>query len=180
MLQRSEPSNPILRLASRITVVSLAALQLSACLPRDAPTRRTCARARRHRSDTTAERIPYALISLSPSTVDVANRQTAISRVGNFSGLVGRGGGRSADFRISVGDVLGVTIFEAERAACSSRRSRLARRQFRPDPEPAGRRKRLHQRAYAGNVKVAGQTAAQLERRSPSGCRAARSSRRRW
>lgn len=162
MTQCSARPNPTLRMITRITAVSLTALQLSACLPRDAPTAQDVRAGAATSTDSSAERIPYALITLSPSTVDVANRQTVTSRVGNFGALAGRGGGRSADVRISVGDVLGVTIFEAAAgglfipAEAGSRSGNFVQI---PNQQVDGNG--FINVPYAGNIKVAGQTSAQ-------------------
>lgn len=91
-------------------------LSLAACtdLPRDAPRSEDIRAAATVQVDVPGERVPYALVKLSPSVVHTVNEDKAFSMSATTLANLPNTRGDGAAVPIAVGDILTITIFEAQ------------------------------------------------------------------
>lgn len=144
-------------LAAASLAVSSAACTIT---PRDGPIASTV----RSSADVTIEPAPealsFALVSLSPTSLSVANRTTA-GATPAFRALATRSGGSQG--RIAVGDVLAITVFEAQSGGLfipSDSGSRSGN--FVQVPNQQVDASGMISVPYAGSIRVAGRTADQV------------------
>lgn len=97
-------------------MVGASGLSLAACtdLPRDAPRSEDIRAAAAVQVDVPGERVPYALVKLSPSVVRTVNEDKAFSMSATTLANLPNTHGDGAAVPIAVGDVLTITIFEAQ------------------------------------------------------------------
>ncbi len=133
---------------------------LTACasVPRDGPTIAEIRNNAQNFAPETSERLPYALINLSPSVLGVAN--TATAAASPSFGVLPRQNVASQNVRISVGDVVTVTIFEATSGGLFIPNEAGARAgNFVQVPSQQVDSSGFIDVPYAGSVRVAGSTA---------------------
>jgi polysaccharide biosynthesis/export protein len=144
----------------KLCSISLLLVALSACavVPRDGPTLSEIRSNAQNTSPETSERLPYALVNLSPSVLGVANAATAAASP-SF-GVLPRQNAASQNVRISVGDVVTVTIFEATSGGLFIPSEAGARSgNFVQVPSQQVDSSGFIDVPYAGSIKVAGSTA---------------------
>lgn len=97
-------------------IVGASGLSLAACtdLPRDAPRSDDIRAAAAVQVDVPGERVPYALVKLSPSVVRTVNEDKAFSTAATTLANLPSSRGDGAAVPIAVGDILTITIFEAQ------------------------------------------------------------------
>ncbi len=143
------------------TILNLTALSLlTACaiVPRDGPTQTEIRSGAQTYTDDVPERLPYALIKLAPSILGAANQATAAATP-SFGKLPGSNTA-SQNIRISVGDVVTVTIFEAASGGLFIPSEAGARAgNFVQVPSQQVDSSGFIDVPYAGSVRVAGSTA---------------------
>lgn len=148
--------------ASALSILACTALAvvLASCaiVPRDGPTSEEIRSSALAQTGDPNERLPYALVNLSPSVLGPVNAATANS-VPSFASLP-RGGRNVEDVRISVGDLVSVTIFEAAAGGLFIPNEAGSRSgNFVQVPVQQVDGSGFISVPYAGNVKVAGTTA---------------------
>ena len=96
--------------------VSAVALVLASCtqFPRDAPAGDTVREGAIAKIDAPGERVPYALVKLSPSIVQTVNNDKQFSSEVLALAHLPSSRGTNAAVPIGIGDVLSITIFEAQ------------------------------------------------------------------
>ena len=127
-------------------------------MPRDTPTSSDVRDGAVVTIPNVAERVPYALVALKPTSLTVANRSTHLAELG-YRGLPQKGPS-SENVRLGVGDLLGVTIFEAASGGLfipSEAGSRAGN--FVQVPQQQVDSSGFIDVPYAGSIKVAGITA---------------------
>ncbi len=129
-----------------------------AVVPRDGPTQGEIRSSAQTHSANSLERLPYALVNLAPSILGAANQATAAA-----TPIFGRLPGRNAEsqnVRISIGDVITVTIFEAASGGLFIPSEAGARAgNFVQVPSQQVDSSGFIDVPYAGSVRVAGSTA---------------------
>jgi polysaccharide biosynthesis/export protein len=147
-------------LVTKFSTVFLLVTALAACasVPRDGPTLSEIRSNAQNTIAETHERLPYALINLSPSVLGAANTATAAATP-SF-GVFPRQNAASQNIRISVGDVVTVTIFEATSGGLFIPSEAGARAgNFVQVPSQQVDSSGFIDVPYAGSIKVAGSTA---------------------
>jgi polysaccharide biosynthesis/export protein len=141
---------PLLTLSGLLTACSI--------VPRDGPTQSEIRSNAQTSTGDSHERLPYALVNLAPSILNAANQATTAATP-SF-GQLPRQNSASQNVRISVGDVITVTIFEAASGGLfipSEAGSRSGN--FVQVPSQQVDSSGFIDVPYAGSVKVGGSTA---------------------
>lgn len=146
----------------------LTALLLAGCMqvPRDAPAGADVRDGATVHLDAPSERVPYALVKLSPSIVQITNDDKTLSAAALALAHLPKGGGTPARAPVSVGDILSITIFEAQAGGLfipSEAGSRAGN--FVALPNQQVDDKGFITVPYVGNLKVSGFTAAEVSSR---------------
>lgn len=103
------------RIGAPLIVAGLA-LTVAACteLPRDAPSSDVIRDSAAVRLDAPGERVPYALVRISPSTLRVVNDDKFMTSDEVALAQMPSRAGTAATVPISIGDILSITVFEAQ------------------------------------------------------------------
>lgn len=144
-------------------LTTLLCLTLAGCglVPKDGPSGASVESSAAASSAITEDPVRYALVKIGPQSAHIANRATADVGPG-FSGMQGTAS-RSADIRFAVGDLLTITIFEAQAgglfipAEAGSRSGNFV--QLPPQQVDASGNIEV---PYVGPVRVAGRTAREV------------------
>ncbi len=94
-------------------MAGLVGLSLAGCgaIPKDGPYATEVRNQAQATLGPTSEQVGYALVSLSPIALDVANRSTNEVNPAFHSAIMG--GAKTASVPIGIGDILSITVFEA-------------------------------------------------------------------
>lgn len=97
-------------------MIAVSGLSLAACtdLPRDAPRSEDIRGGATFQVDVPGERVPYALVKLSPSVVATVNQDKAFAMSATTLANLPSTHSNGAAVPIAIGDILTVTVFEAQ------------------------------------------------------------------
>ncbi len=153
------------RILSPAVAAALATLLLADCtlVPRDAPAGGDIRDGAVVHVDAPAERVPYALVRLSPSIVHAVNDDRTLSAAVLALAHMPKGSGSPARAPVGVGDILTITIFEAQAGGLfipNEAGSRAGNFVALPNQQVDDRG--FVTVPYVGNLRVAGFTAAEV------------------